>query len=157
MTMPISLTALATEINTDPRGYGYAEHVASGADSLIADLLNLVRAEITVRRADIAPVELLEAIDLRDFPATPAGINNATLAGSWLESVLQFARIPLLNADGTNNRIRQNLNRLLGDTNGSQTRLGAISRRAGSRAEELFGVDTRVTSDDVARALRPGG
>jgi hypothetical protein len=159
---PDQLATLLQEIGTDPNGYGLVALRDAGNAQGIADALNLVRTganggpAITVRRSDITPEELLDAIDVRDFPASPAGVNNQTLTGSWLESVLQFQRIPLQNADGTNNRIRTNLNRLLGDTNGSQARLTQLSRRQGSRAEQLFGAGTRVAHGDVSDALALG-
>lgn len=158
--MALTFAALKTEIQNDPNGYGYAQHVATGADSLIAEMLNLVRtgsnggAEILVGRPDITPSELLEAIDPRDFNPTPNNFANMTLTGSWLESVLQFPSIPLLRADGTNNLIRGTLNRLLADGFGSQARLNALSKRQGSRAEQLFGFGTSITPDHIARALR---
>lgn len=151
------IQALKAELTNDPRGYGYAAALAV-SDQAAAGLVNVVRdgtnggPAINVRRADITPAELLEAIDLRDFPATPAGVTNQALAAAWLESVMQFSAIPLLAPNGTNNRIRTNLNRLLDDTQGSQTRLTAISRRLGTRGEELFGQGTVVTAADVDAA-----
>lgn len=154
--MPINYTALAAEINTDPLGYGYAAQVAAGSDVGVADLLNQVRAggdgfpTITVRRADITPSEVLEAIDTRDLKASPT-----VLEGSWLESITQQRTMRLLNDDGSNTRVLANLRRLVNDTNGSQTRVNAIANRNGSRAEQLFGTGTYVDPQDVARALRP--
>jgi hypothetical protein len=159
----IDLTVLRTELLTDPNAYGYAEYVADGSDQATADLLNAVRdgvtvprpgkpigAAISVRRADITPSELLEAIDSRDIAASPA----ASLL-AWFQSVTQLAQIRLLNADGSNTRVIANLQRLITlDTNLSRTRLTAIASRAGSRAEQLFGTGTRVEWSDVATALR---
>lgn len=153
--MAINYVALATELTTDPQTYGYAALISAGSDAGLADLLNKVRdgtdgeAAITVRRADIAPNEILEAIDNRDFITSP-NIAHA----SWFESVTQLRTIRLVNADGTNTRVLGNLRRLVNDTQGSQTRLDAIAVRNGSRAEQLFGVSTSITADDIARALR---
>lgn len=160
---PAQIQALRTELTTDPRGYGYAAALRNDTD--MATRINAVRdgtnppatptaaggqasGVITVKRPTIPRRELLNAIDIRDLKASPT-----VLEGSVLESILQSDTITLLNDDGTNNLTRQNLNRLLADTNGSQTRLGTIARRAASRAEELFGYGVAVTIDDVGRAL----
>jgi hypothetical protein len=62
----------------------------------------------------------------------------------------------LINDDGTDTRILGNIHdRLLvaGGQN-SRSRLRALANRNGSRAEELWGRDTRVTDGDVETALR---
>lgn len=148
-------TALRTEIQTDPQTYGYAAYVTAGNDEGVAALLNKVRdgtdgeAAITVRRRDVAPLEILEAIDIRDFTASPG-----TLSASWFESITQYPTVRLANDDGSQTRVKNNLDRVLADTQGSQTRLNAIARRNGSRAEQLFRTGVVVTYYDVARALR---
>lgn len=155
--MAIDYAALTTELQTDPQTYGYAAHIASGADGALAALLNIVRtggdgeAAILVRRNDISAEELLEAIDTRDLKASPT-----LLEGSYLESVLQFRRIILSNDAGTDSRTKSNLDRLVNNTQGSQTRLNALARRNGSRAEQLFGTRTLITQTDVAIALGRG-
>lgn len=161
------LAALKTELQTDPRGYGYA--AANRNDTDMAARINLVRdgsagtvptnptggnpaglasGIISIKRPSIPRAELLNAIDTRDLKASPTA-----LEGSVLESILQSDTIALLNDDGSNNLTRQNLNRLLADTQGSQSRLGVIAKRSASRAEELFGFGAAVSIDDVGRAL----
>jgi hypothetical protein len=41
--MAIDYTALGVELNTDPIAYGYAEFIASGDDTALANMLNLPR------------------------------------------------------------------------------------------------------------------
>lgn len=157
--MAFSLAALTTEIQTDPLTYGYAAFVSSGNDQGIADAINKVRTgsdgkpAISVKRPDCSPAEILEAIDVRDFPASPTGVNSVPLAQSWLESVTQFDRIRLTADDGTKTTTRKNIDRLVGNTQGSQDRLDAVAVRNGSRAEQLFGFGVAVTSNQVAAAL----
>lgn len=151
--MAIDYAALATEVQLP----AYAALRAAGNDQGIADALNAVQAGITIRRQDIAPREVLAAIDLRDLIANPAQVANAALAASWFESVTQGeATIQLSNPDGTDSLLKDNLDRLLGNTNGSQTRFNAVARRDGSRAEQLFGAGTTIGNADVARALGRG-
>lgn len=157
------ITILRTELLNDPRGYGY--NAAGRNDSNIERIINTVRdgtnpptnptadggtanGLISIKRPTIPRQELLNAIDTRDLKASPT-----VLEGSILESILQSDTITLLNDDGTNNLTRQNLNRLLNDTQGSQTRLGQIARRPGSRAEEKFGFGVTVTIENVGKAL----
>lgn len=160
---PTQIAALKAELQTDPRGYGY--NAAGRNDTDMKNRVNAVRdgtnpgtnptgaggqasGVISLKRPTIPRQELLNAIDTRDLKASPT-----VLEGSVLESILQSDTITLLNDDGTNNLTRQNLNRLLADTNGSQTRLGTIARRNASRAEELFGFGVAVTTDEVGLAL----
>lgn len=153
--MAINYSALKSEIQTDPLVYGYAAHVASGNDEAIATLLNAIRTgsdglpAITVRRSDIAPVEVLEAIGFADL-VSPSN----TLQTAWFESITQYPTIQLVNADGTNTRVISNLFALVNNPSPSRNRINAIANRNGSRAEQLFGVNTSITSSDVARALR---
>lgn len=156
--MSINHAQLKQEIVTDARAYGWPALYNAGNDTALAAALNLARTganggpAISIKRPDIGANELLEAVDIRDFPAAPAQVSNNQLAASWFESVTQFPRLRLLNENGTNTRVRTNLNRLLGDTNGSQARLDALAVKAGSRAEELFGFGTVVSADDIAIA-----
>lgn len=155
--MPLNATqlqALKVELNSDPRSYGYAADIASGYVGGLRDRLNLARAGITIRRPDCDPAEILEAIDIRDFATSPAGVTNNTFAASWFESITQFQRVRLATADGAKTQVRKNIDRMVNDTKGSQTRLDAVAVRTGSRAEELFGAGTAVTTDDVTEALR---
>lgn len=151
--MPLTPAALKAEITTDPLIYGYGPLFEAGSDGAVADLLNKLRdgtdgeAAISVKRPDISPVEILEVIDTRDLKASPT-----ILEGSWFESITQYQSVRFVNEDGSNTRVRSNLNRLVVDTNGSQTRLNAIANRVGSRAEQLFGVGIAVSADDVSRA-----
>lgn len=163
--MAVTIPELAAEINTDPQTYGYGPHVTTGNDQAIADLLNKIRtgadgeAAIVIPRSSCSGVEIQEAMDLRDisFPGTI----QASAGASFLESAWQSTQVPLLtpptqaNPNGQKTLIRKNLDRITGDINGSQARLDALALRNGSRAEQLFGVGTVVTSSNVAKALRP--
>lgn len=153
--MPINYPALATEITSDPRGYGYAADVATGNDTAVATQLNAIRPGITIRRQRVPRQEILEAIDIDDFQANPSQVGNATLAASWFESVTQTDEVRLANPDGSPTRIRLNINRLFKAGSGTITRLDAVAVKNGSRIEELFGEGTSATDRDVAKALRP--
>jgi hypothetical protein len=158
--MAIDYVALRNELLADPRAYGYQAFRDNGDDLSLAELLNRVRdgsggfAAIQIRRADISPDELLNVLDLRDL-SVPPSVPSPALAAAWLESALQAPRLAITVPGGsTDNLIKDNLDLLVGNTNGSQTRLNALARRNGSRAEELFGTGTRINDQDIARALR---
>lgn len=154
------IAALKTELNTDPRAYGYAADLASGNDAGLVAKLNLVRdgtnggPAVSVKRPDVKPTEILEAIDIRDFLATPGGVTNNTFASGWFESITQFPTVRLSNADGTKTTVRKNIDRMVADVQGSQARLDAVAVRTGSRAEELFGFGATVTDTDIANAKK---
>lgn len=169
--MSINLATLKTEITTDPRGYGYAAPLSTAADGGLANILNVIRdgspgtvptsptaaggsgdGKISVKRADVSPNEIIEAIDIRDFVAAPPGVNNNQLAASWFESMSQLRTVRLVNDAGTNTRVFSNIQRLLANGSASETRLNAVSSRPASRAEELFGAGTVVSAQDVEAA-----
>ncbi|HXI14817.1 MAG TPA: hypothetical protein VNM48_00500 [Chloroflexota bacterium] len=159
--MPLTYPALRAELNTDPRAYGYAPYVPGTQAQALADLLNfdrngmtpcpvnnIIGPSVSIRRIDIAPQEVLEAIDNRDF------ITNAnTLVVGWFESMTQALTIRMINDDGTDTRVLGNLKRMVNNTNGTQTRITTIANRAGSRAEELFGREAEVSPADIYEAL----
>lgn len=163
--MPINYTDLATEINTDPRAYGYAAHVLIGNDQAVADLLNLVRTgsnggpAITIRRVDVGSQEICEAIRVPDYTALPANPNASQLSQerrflSWMEALVNAPRVRLLNDDGSDTPVMANFADMFGAATGTRQRLVALASRNGSRAEELFGRGTVMTAADVAKALR---
>lgn len=166
------LAVLKTELQTDPRGYGYNAAVRN--DTNMALIINTVRdgtnppanptadggvasGKITLNRPDCAPSEILEAIDVRDLldatTLTAAGVVNIPLTQSWLESITQFPSIRLAKDDGTKTQTRKNIDRITGNTNGSQTALNNVAVRSGSRAEEKFGFGFFVSVDDVSKSL----
>lgn len=156
--MPINFAELNTELTTDPTTLGYATPRAAGNDQALTDALNLVRAAITIRRANIPVKDIWEAITVADMTALP-GTPNATQLSTerrqlaWLSGLPAIGSVRLQNADGSDTSIMTNLAAIF-PASGTRTRLLALASRTGSRAEQLFGVDTVVTTTDVARALR---
>jgi hypothetical protein len=159
--MALDLQALATEINTDPNGYGYAAWVALGSDGGVADLLNVVRITIDIKRTDISCRELYEAISVADYTALGANPNAGALSQerrylAWLTGLVALSRVRLVNEDGTDTPVMANLDAMFGSATGSYARIHALALRKGSRAEQLFGADTFITGEQVGWALRGG-
>jgi len=144
----IDYAALKTEIQTDPNAYGYAGPLASRTDWQVAALLNQARSGISMPRPDVTPLEILEAIRVTDFVPSPN-----VLYASWLESLTQFPSVRILKDNGTDTRVMTNLMTILANGSQSETRLRALASRAGSRAEQLFGVGTVIADGDIGRAL----
>ena len=165
MLSPTQLAVLKTELQTDPRAYGYAQYLPPNPPSWNgpAVLMTIIRdgtnggPAIVIRRVDTTPLEILEAIDIRDFVANPAQVNNLPMAQAWMESITQFEKVKLFNDDDSATRVKLNIDRLVGNGNGSQTRLNATpgpGKRFGTRSEELFGRGVIVTDVDVEAAWR---
>jgi hypothetical protein len=151
--MAVNLPVLKNELLTDPLTYGYAAFIAANEPESCAAALNKIRlgndgeAAITINRDNISSQELLEAIDTRDFGA-PGGA-----AVAWFQSVTRLDTLRLFDTAGNPTRVRANLDRMINNAQGSQTRLDALAVRPGSRAEVLFGPGTVVSISDVVAAL----
>lgn len=159
--MAVDLTALRTELQNDPASLGYAALLTAGSDQGLADALNLRRASIQVRRADIAPAEIAGAIAVADYTALPGTPTAAQLSTerrflAWLTGIMAVPTLRLLNDDGTDGPAIANFKAMFAAGTGTLTRLSALASRTGSRAEQLFGTGVGVTALDVARAFGRG-
>lgn len=158
--MPLTTAQIAqlkSELTTDPTGLGLTALYTAGNDQGAADALNLRRATVTIRRADIAAKELWEAIDVADMTALPASPTAAQLSTerrqlAWLSGLPNIGALRLLNDDGTNAPPVANLVAMFAAGTLTRTRITALGTRQGSRAEQLFGRDVAVSADDIARA-----
>lgn len=158
--MAVDPTALKTEIQTDPKGYGYAVRVTANDWEGLATLLNTARAGEPVRRKDIAPAEIFEVLDMADLPSLSGNPTATQLSAerkylAWLSAIGNLRSIRLLNDDGSNTAALNNLQQIAPAGSGSRTRLMAIATRNGSRIETLFGVGEKVQGADCKAALGP--
>ena len=160
--MPLSatqLTTIRTEIQLDPRGYGYAALVTGGNYQGIADTLNTIRdgtnppanptatggaanGQITINRGYITTQELVEAIVQSEMPT------NASQR-DWLIMVAQGDRVRV----DTGSTARTGLLAIFGATTTTRTNLTAAAQRNGTRAEELLGANMVPGWPDVLAAL----
>lgn len=137
--MGIDLTVLATEINTDPTGRGYAPHIVSGATNVIADLLNESLPSIVITRGSIERREFMIETDFNEVKSLGASERN--VFGS------------LISSDAVPGKTVQEVSEFFGPATTTRTRLKNLETRDGSRGEELFGENVSVRSRDVALAL----
>lgn len=134
---PAQLTALKSEITSDPTSIGYAGKDHWG----IANLIN--NAPRQVPDAGDKPTWQLfrcfEVSELTTAEADPIKFRRLQL----------LLGMPSINPDAA--RLRQHIVQIFGNPSQSLTRFDAWAKRSGTRAEELgFG---RVTESDVADAL----
>lgn len=138
---------LKTEITTDPFAYGWIAPYNAGNDTGLAEALNRPRdgsagtgRAISINRGYIDTQELVEAIVQSEMPA------NANQR-DWLIMVSQGDRVRV----DAGSQARNGLLAIFGAATTTRTNLTAVSSRAGSRVEELFGRDVAVGADDIAR------
>ena len=162
--MPVVLSALKTELTTDPVPMGYAAPRNVGNHAALAVLINTVRVGQTIQRVDVSARELVEAINVADMAAfvNPATPTNQELEFSrrylaWFTLIPAVGTLRLLENDGTTlTPVGANLSAMfptgtgLGTTRG---RILALMTKAPTRAEQLFGANTVVTVDQVSAAL----
>lgn len=153
------LTTLRTEVQNDPRGYGYAALVSGGNYQGVADALNVTRdgsnpptnptaaggsanGAISINRGYISTQELVEAVVQSEMP-------SAASQRDWLIMVTQGDRVRV----DTGSTARAGLLAIFGAGTTTRTNLTAAASRNGSRSEELFGVNVVVAWQDVTAAL----
>lgn len=132
----MDLTALKTEITTDPAAIGYA--ATNGDHEQISKLLN--RPQRTIDAETINGGVLVSCLDKTEFTALSAPDK------AYLNLFVTAGDVPV------SANVRQALRALFPVGSETRNRINAATRRAGSRAEEL-GLG-RVTESDVADALR---
>ena len=138
--MALTLSALKTELTTDPNAYGYAPHVASGSTGALAALLNEPRTTINVPRGLVGTWEIIAATDGAEYSAL-----NAT-AKDIYQTLVSAGTV-----DVTDAQIQAILKALFPNPSTTRTNLIARLTRIGSHAEQLFGVG--VSHSDCAQAL----
>lgn len=139
----VVITALRTEIDTDPTSLGLAALKASGSHAGIADALNLRRATISVFRDDIQSWEMAAALVKTDWDALSVGDKQLFAA------MLAVGRI-----DATSASLRTIMTSMFPGGSATLANLAALASRQGSRAEQLWGTGASVSAANVSAALR---
>jgi hypothetical protein len=141
--MAFTNAQLKTELTTDPTSLGYAPLITAGNLGGVESLINKIQGTITVFRNDVAPREVVQCIAAADFNAA------AQIAISKLE--MMFISAPL---DCTLANVRANMQGIFTGASAATTNaLSAVAQRNGSRAEQLWGTGTLVSSNDIMVAL----
>lgn len=145
-------TALKTEIETDPLNLGYASRVAVGDDEGIATILNdrTGSGSAMISLATATKGEVLLGVTPVAF--TLPSKSNAIQAKWGL--ALQLLAAATTDIPVSSEPVASMLAAAVSDGVLTQAQIDAFTKRRGSRAEVLFGVDTAVAHQDVAVALR---
>lgn len=139
----IDYTALRTELETDPGGFGYGPHVAAGSTGILAAILNQERPAIRLDRGVIEGWQIVNAI----VPAEWRAITDAQRRA--IEFIVSAGSV-----DVSDGNVKDTFLDAFAGGTATRAALVGLATRDGSRAEELFGV--AVSHLDVARALREG-
>lgn len=145
MAMAFSLAALASELRNDPAVLGYAPAVTSGDENTLVTLINEARAsgEYQQDRDPVTPDQVFAQVNPTEFLLVTA---------TGLARLQTMFALPVLDLASTN------VKTMLDDVfpNGGPTRqaLAVLQKRAGSRAELLFGRGYVVTQNQIGQALR---
>ena len=141
-----SMAALTTEINTDPKGLGYAAQ--SGNSASIADLMNTSPEPIAagsqeqIYRNYADTRDLIAGIVLSEAAALTQGNRD------YLAIVFSTAQVKTGDAN-----LRTQLAAIFGAGTTSRTNLTNAAQKNASRAEALWGDGFRVTAQQVSAAL----
>lgn len=157
--------ALRAELQTDPRGYGFGPLIdpAIGNDTEVARLLNLPRdgspdriptnptavggtadGKILVDRGYIFPQELANAIVYAEYTGGQAAPRQ------YIDMIMSLPQIDV----SPNSNPRLGLLAIFAAGSQTRTNIGNVAKKVGSRAEELFGSGTNISSDQVGKVLR---
>lgn len=142
---PVDIAQLKAECLTNPNNYSYTDPAAgtktltqwflAGDDTIVANILNRTRANITIYRTDVTPQEVTEAIAVANFVA--AG-SQTSYGAAWFTNFGSLPAVRLLTKAGANTRVMTNLLAILTNASASETRLIALGSRTGTRAEQLW-------------------
>lgn len=153
----MNLQQLKSEIENDPTAQGYAPHVASGADSLVAEMLNAKTRQV------LRPIPIFEFAMWCSISGIRAKLKagmeseNATIAAICDTALAVQSNPHATYLDLTDAGSAGMMTALVQAgviTQSESQALIAFCTRPTSRAEELFGFGSRVDDSMVAKALR---
>jgi len=134
-------TALATEINTDPKALGYSPGTKTNAQ--ITTIINTAGASSeTIDSGVVQGHQIVGAIVQADY---------ALLSAAQVSQLTIWLSPPFVDTSSAN--VRAVFAALFGAGTQTRTNLQALTQRAASRAEILFGRGTVVLVEDVSAAL----
>lgn len=137
---PAQRTALATEINTDPKSLGYSP--GSKTNAQIAAIINTVGASAeTVNPGTVPTWQVTAAIVSSEWTALTQA--NKDLLAFYLNQGT---------IDSTSSNVRTAIGGIFG-VGATRTALLALVNRSATRGEVLFGVNVVVLTEDVSAAL----
>ena len=144
--MAVNISALTTELVTDPQGLGYSTFVAAGDLNRLVDLLNTPGlASGTVSVATVFSVQLQANVVGSEYLVISAGQRNL-----W-DVIIATGQQGLALS---NTLIRQQIGVVWSAGTTTRSNLSNLQVRAASRGEVLFGENTSVQTGEVDLALQ---
>lgn len=134
--MGIDFPAMKSEIETDPQALGYS----LVDNALTATLLNDRKVSIQVARGEVPTQEVIDATVFSEL--SQATNQRLYIILTSRETIMITPTIISL------------VKEIFASGTTSRTQLATLQTRDGSRAEELFGVDTVITAKDVNTAIQ---
>lgn len=142
----VVISELATELNTDPLGLGYASLMSAGDHSGLADVLN----DKTGLGAGTIDREVVDAATLQgQVVASEYTALSAVQQQLWLALLVASQGSVKVNDSGITGQVLQ----VWGAGTTTRGNMAALQTRQGSRAEVLWGDGAVVTHTAVAEAL----
>lgn len=142
--MPVNLSALRTEILTDPRGLGYSTGVTRGDHNLISDLLNTRAASHSVSIGTIFSIDMQQAVVAAEYAVISGGQRD--LWNAIITTAVNGVQI-------SNTILRTQVAFVWSAATTTRANLLALDTRTGSRAEVLFGEGTFIGAAQVGKSL----
>ena len=140
----LTLSALRTELLTDPTGIGYSTAVTRADHNTLVDLVNRSAASYVVSIGTVTAINLQSVVVASEYAVLSGGqrdlwnaVLTAATGGVPISNTAIRAQVAVVWSAGTTTR----------------SNLLALDTRTGTRAEVLFGEGVRVTSTDVQKAL----
>lgn len=149
--MAIDYEALKDELEQDPKNLGYSALISAGRDLALAALLN-------AKSGAGAETLSLQVITKGAFllGISPVGLTLPTKSSAdqmkW-DRIISFASAADF-VDVGNANVAGLLALAIADGLITQQQVDSFTKRVGSRAEVLFGADTVINHEDIAKALR---
>lgn len=141
--MSISYAVLKAEVINDPLGLGYAPYIAPGNDQAIVNILNTVRPSSSITRTLVDAWEVVNSIVPVEYAALTAP------AREYLNMVISANKVQL-----GGGAVRDGLSLVFGVGTTTRANITALLSRPGTRAEELFGIDIKISLEDIALARK---
>lgn len=147
----MNLNELRAEIESGPLADACAPLVADGDDAGVAALLNAIEDSISITRNDVSRSEIIKGTQSALIVLAGKSFADQTKWDRILRSLYAVEAVDCTDA-GTQAMFGLAVSESL--LTGEQVE--TLTTRAGSRAEERWGVGTVVRHSDVARAMRGG-
>ncbi len=152
----VSPTDIRLEIENGPLASEIAEHILSGNHQAIADILNRKDHAVVIFPRHVNHLSMMAEIDSN----VAATILDKLEAASSTFSTVKWALYSIKSESGIDvghPSTRNQIDALVAAgilTSSEGNAIKAMAERMGSRAEVLWGIDTVISHEQVAEALR---